>query len=851
MVKKVIVLLFCMVLLSSSCVLAEGMIIGEHLRDRILESPHPYAGSSTGKAEVVWSDYYQFPDANYLVFQFSKFDLAPGDWLEIRHPYGEQIHVYTGLGLRNLGGNFISKAVMGSEAVIELYSTNPTNTHYGCRIDRITRGYSDKELFELRGESSRAICGNDDKIDAICFATSHPEAYEKSKAAARIIMDGTALCTAWLISCENHVITNSHCSWDGDFDSQAKLDRMEFQFMYQKPACGSGTATVEYSFQSGTFLENNHYVDYALIQAPLTEDPASVYGWMNVDDRPVPDIDEQMYIVGHPSGVPKQISLYSTHAQDQSGLCEVYSLNEPACISGSTVQEVGYYCDTEGGSSGSPVLSLVTNKAIALHHCANCPNRGVRIADVWAANQAGSNPLPPCSLYNDVGSVDLDKANYGCSSTITITVNDGSLLGAGDQDVTISSDTETTPEIVTLVETSGDSGIFTGTIDTTTSAPVTGDNMLSVTADDQITVLYIDEDDGQGGVNIPRNDYADIDCTAPVISNVTVDSVSAYEALISWTTNELCIGTVVYDLSTPPAQTTSGTELTTTHSVLLENLLDCSYYSFAILATDEAGNEVEDNNGGSYYNFTTLEISILLEADMDTDPGWTYNGQWAWGVPQGADGDPSSGNTGSYIVGYNLAGSYPNSLPETACITQSFDCSDASEVFLSFYKWLGVENSSYDHASIDVSNNGGSSWTNIWDHSEGSVSGGTWEYTEFDISGIAAGSSNVQIRWIMGSTDSSVVYCGWNIDDVLVSYTSTCTGATPTPGCNNDGDVNLDNEVTAGDAQLAFMIALGSMTPTYEEECAADCNGDTTVTAGDAQQIFMAALGSGNCNDPV
>ena len=28
-----------------------------------------------------------------------------------------------------------------------------------------------------------------------------------------------------------------------------------------------------------------------------------------------------------------------------------------------------YTCDTEGGSSGSPVLSRVTNKVVALHHC--------------------------------------------------------------------------------------------------------------------------------------------------------------------------------------------------------------------------------------------------------------------------------------------------------------------------------------------------------------------------------------------------------------------------------------------------------------------------------------------------
>lgn len=72
-----------------------------------------------------------------------------------------------------------------------------------------------------------------------------------------------------------------------------------------------------------------------------------------------------------------------------------------------------------------------------------------------------------------------------------------------------------------------------------------------------------------------------------------------------------------------------------------------------------------------------------------------------------------------------------------------------------------------------------------------------------------------------------------------------------TPACWHDGDVNADNSITAGDAQLAFQIALGVLIPTFQEACASDCNGDGSTTAGDAQLIFAAALGSGSCVDPV
>jgi hypothetical protein len=75
---------------------------------------------------------------------------------------------------------------------------------------------------------------------------------------------------------------------------------------------------------------------------------------------------------------------------------------------------------------------------------------------------------------------------------------------------------------------------------------------------------------------------------------------------------------------------------------------------------------------------------------------------------------------------------------------------------------------------------------------------------------------------------------------------------TPTPECVHHGDVDFNGFLTAGDAQLAFNIALGFYLPTYEEECAADCNADGVVTAGDAQMIFYAALGFiPGCEDPL
>lgn len=69
--------------------------------------------------------------------------------------------------------------------------------------------------------------------------------------------------------------------------------------------------------------------------------------------------------------------------------------------------------------------------------------------------------------------------------------------------------------------------------------------------------------------------------------------------------------------------------------------------------------------------------------------------------------------------------------------------------------------------------------------------------------------------------------------------------------CVRHGDVNFSGTITAEDAQIAFNIVLGSVTPTYDQWCAADCNGSNSITAADAQNIFYSVLGLGDCVDPL
>ncbi len=156
---------------------------------------------------------------------------------------------------------------------------------------------------------------------------------------------------------------------------------------------------------------------------------------------------------------------------------------------------------------------------------------------------------------------------------------------------------------------------------------------------------------------------------------------------------------------------------------------------------------------------------VVYAFNLDADPGWTTEGQWAFGVPQGLEGDPASGFTGSNVYGYNLAGAYSNDMPVYALTTPAIDCSRYTNLSISFRRWLGVERAFYDHASVQVSTND-TAWVTVWENTDVSVQDTDWQLVNHDISAVADRQPAVYLRWLMGPTDYSVTFSGWNIDDI-------------------------------------------------------------------------------------
>lgn len=216
--------------------------------------------------------------------------------------------------------------------------------------------------------------------------------------------------------------------------------------------------------------------------------------------------------------------------------------------------------------------------------------------------------------------------------------------------------------------------------------------------------------------------------------------------------------------------------------------------------------------------------------ELDANPGWLVNGQWAFGVPLGSGSDfldPTSGFTGTNVYGYNLAGDYADNLESPqALISETVDFSGYVDPQIRFRRWLGIETGTFDKASIQASVNNGVSWSNVWLHDTGSPTlvDDQWVLVEYPLPPNAGGASQVRIQWTLGPTDESVTYPGWNIDDVEFLGIRV-----PIQPCN--ADFNQDDQIDFGDF-LAFFNAFDALAPV------ADVDASGTVDFGDFLLFF-------------
>ncbi|WP_338847211.1 serine protease [Massilia sp. W12] len=319
------------------------------------------------------------PGADFIKVHFAHVKLPAGAKISVSSRDGKEIYHYDGRqnthatwdseqgedGLRR----FSAMSVFGDSAIITVHLAAGSKWNerlHSVKIDHYQAGDMRAQEAQI---SPFSTCGANQRRDAVCYASSHPTEYGKSRPVARMLINGIAFCSTWRVGPQNLMLTNNHC-----ISGAAGPSKSEIWFNYQNTKCGVKGQSGVIKVRGSSMLKTSKALDYSLYTLNNFS-AVSSFGYLSLDVRDAAQ-SERIYIPQHGQGNPKEMALHSD--VNSSGMCEID-------VPQSGV-DTGYKCDTAGGSSGSPVIAAQSHKVIALHHIGNCPNAtntGVLIKNIW------------------------------------------------------------------------------------------------------------------------------------------------------------------------------------------------------------------------------------------------------------------------------------------------------------------------------------------------------------------------------------------------------------------------------------------------------------------------------------
>ncbi|MEN8164128.1 MAG: trypsin-like peptidase domain-containing protein [Acidobacteriota bacterium] len=811
---------FLMIALMNVAALQAGepTTAGEHVFDRF-DSPHPYPSSGESRPMLTWTDHIRFPGATYIAPHFKRMALADGDFVVVRSPDGHQKWTYTGHGRRDLGATsdgFFATHIRGDEVVVELFTSGNARA-WGYSIDKFGRGFNDDEIrwFWSQGlgekmnlvrpaEHLKSLCTQDDSVEAKCFEGIEPEIYEKSRSIARILLNGSAWCTGWLVGSSGHVMTTASC-----IENQAELDTADFEFMAEGSDCATDCAsslgchgTIEAS--GGSFTAGDGLLDFALLlpdtsTAAGTDLPVT-YGFLQMRQTGA-ELGERVYHPQHPAGWGKRIVMNSTYPDDvaMGGFCYASSLTEAPCT-GAASLEVGYWTDTQGGSAGSPIIGYSDHKVVALHHCrgvADCAtgnsgiddrNRGVPVEAVITALGAA---VPPDAV---------------CQSSAGPSVL--SAVSNGDNRVDLSWDAVPGTGITYKVKRAA--GSCPSTAYDEIASGITDIAYSDTTVSGGVTYSFVVLAEDGTTCDSDPSPCADVtaagSCIEPPVfgglSRLTNPQTALCGLELEWSeATPVCDLTAVYnvhrsripgfhpDPTNLVASCLTGTTYVDAHVASQED------YYYIVRVEDGTANGSGPCNGGNE-DGNLVEASaaatgpelVAFADDMESGgANWTHGGvgdTWTLSTARA-----HSGSTSFFAVD-------TDNVTDQTLESVEIVLPVASSISLEFWSSQEIEHMSggcLDGGIIEASNDGGSSWVPLPGTTllkipyDGTVWYGfgnplstfdawcgdprDWGLYEVDLSGYAG--QAVKLRFRLG-TDNSVGHEGWYIDDVRVISPTEC-----------------------------------------------------------------------------
>lgn len=292
--------------------------------------------------------------------------------------------------------NMTAPPVLAKQFRIEFYregSLSDTNASDFYSADRCYGFVVDSYYYLLLNNSisitptTESICAADNSKEAICYNTgSTATAYVASRPVARLTITRSAneiaACTGWLLGSEGHLITNNHCI-TGVSDAQVTT----VEFLVETTDCSRSCTTYGdcvgvTAALTTTFVYTNVALDYTIVKLDTSVDLPATYGYLRLKTTAA-TVGQQVFVPQYPLHNDKRISLVDDFGN------RLTILNTAA--SGCSATGYSYSADTQGGSSGAPVIDALDYGVVALHHCGQyCANTGVPAVSIVADLQANN-----------------------------------------------------------------------------------------------------------------------------------------------------------------------------------------------------------------------------------------------------------------------------------------------------------------------------------------------------------------------------------------------------------------------------------------------------------------------------
>ena len=251
-------------------------------------------------------------------------------------------------------------------------------------------------------------------------------------------------------------------------------------------------------------------------------------------------------------------------------------------------------------------------------------------------------------------------------------------------------------------------------------------------------------------------------------------------------------------------------------------------------AAGDAGSTVLSpaNAPAAVYTAVVGTATVVMDDDFESDLGWTVGdvgddattGIWDRDNPSSTEAQPGDDHTpGAGTICWvtdargGSLGDYDVDGGKTTLMSPALDLSDFADATISYYRWYSNDTGSTPHTdvfTVDISNNGGGSWTNVETVGpSGDETSGGWYYHEFNVAAFVAPTSQVRLRFVAADEgDGSLVEAA--VDDFHVE-TFACEMTNP------PGDLNCDGLVNAFDID-PFVLALSD--PAGYASQYPDCN---------------------------